>query len=415
MARLTLLAALVVPLAGTAQQDASEAIRAAGVCARCHVISVVEWGYSKHLKAGTGCVSCHGESRGHVADERNNVKPERLPRGAEIAGLCVNCHTNQDRKKACQTCHHPHALADPRKPPSTKDERLEQLEARREKYDRRMQEGERAAAARRWDAALAEFRAALAEEPGDRAAAGRARMCERRMNPGLPGFEIAGAAFDDATGLPRQVRVAGQGIPMLLVPGGEADIGSERFAEARPVHTVRVEPFYLGRHEVTQAEWKAVMGSNPSAQKGDLLPVEQVSWEDAQAFVTALNARAAGGGFRLPTEAEWEFAARAGGEADEAYSLKAPRAVESGRPNRLGLFDLGGNVREWCSSLLAAYPYDARDGREDARAPGLRVLRGAAFSEPAEWYDRAARHGERPGRRMRWNGLRLARSVPEQR
>jgi formylglycine-generating enzyme required for sulfatase activity len=185
------------------------------------------------------------------------------------------------------------------------------------------------------------------------------------------------------------------------------------------VHQVRIEPFYLARHELTQDEWQAILGSNPSGHQGPSFPptgrwpVERLSWEDVQGLVRALNERMDGGGFRLPTEAEWEYAARAEGESNEAFGLSAPRPVEQGTPNRLGLFDLAGNVREWCSSRLAPYPFTAGDGRENLADSGLRVLRGGAFIEPAAWYDPAVRHGERPSRRLIWNGLRLARGIPE--
>ncbi len=185
---------------------------------------------------------------------------------------------------------------------------------------------------------------------------------------------------------------------MVLVPGGEIDLGSEEFPHAKPVHTVKVAPFYLARRAVTQAEWKALMGSNPSARQGekypnaDSLPVERVSWNDAQAFVRKLNARVPGGGFRLPTEAEWEYAARAAG--------------------RLGLINLPGSGWEWCSSLDRPYPYDATDGREDPNAAGMRVLRGGSEEDSPLWSGVAARHGERPDRRLRANGLRIARSLP---
>jgi len=244
-------------------------------------------------------------------------------------------------------------------------------------------------------------------------------MCRRRMKPDLAGFEIVGTTIDEVTGLPCEVRIMGLDIPMRLVPGGEFNLGSDRFASTQPMHQVRVESFYLARHELTQDEWRAIRGSNPSAHQGTNFPhagrwpVEQVSWEDAQALVRALNDRTAGGGFRLPTEAEWEYAARVGGESGEAFSLAAPRPVEQGKPNRLGLFDLAGNVREWCSSRLVPYPYSVGDGREATSESGLRVLRGGAFIEPPGWYEPVARHGERPDRRLIWNGLRLARSIPE--
>lgn len=216
----------------------------------------------------------------------------------------------------------------------------------------------------------------------------------------------------------------GAGIVMVLVPGGEADIGSERLADARPVHTVRIEPFYLGKFEITQAEWVALMGDNPSAhQQSGRLPVELVSWEDAQAFLANLNERVPGGGFRLPTEAEWEFAARAGVPPSGAELARvawfeapdsdfAPKVAGSGQPNKLGLFDMQGNVWEWCSSLAAPYPYNAWDGRESLTAAGLRVLRGGGYADQADLLDPALRHGERPNRRLRWNGLRIARSAP---
>ena len=417
---LTLL--LLLPALHSALAQLDDALQEAGACARCHAISVVEWGSSRHREEGTDCVACHGASRGHVVDERNNVPPDRLPRKAAIAALCLECHADgcpkTKERMSCQDCHHVHALIDPRNPPSTRDERLEQLEVCWHNYSQLMQQGEENVKARKWAAALSVFQRALVVKPRDGAALARLKMCERRMKPGLAGFEIVGSDFDDATGLPHQVHVAGQGIPMLLVTGGEFDMGSERFADTKPVHSVRVEPFYLARHESTRDEWTLLMGSAPSEQTGQnsaqtgQTPVGHLSWEDAQAVVRKLNERVAGGGFRLPTEAEWEYAARAGGDSGDAFELPAPRAVERGRPNRLGFFDLAGNMREWCSSLLVPYPFNASDGREAANEPGLRVLRGGIYSEPPEWHDPAARHGERVNRRLAWTGLRLARSIP---
>lgn len=423
MKSLLLLPLVLSPWVQAGPVPADPVRKEAGECARCHVISVVEWGYSNHHNSGTDCKACHGASQGHVLDERNNVKPDSLPRKAAIAELCRSCHEDDcpkaNEKSLCQDCHHVHALIDPRKPLSTRDERLEQLEVRRRRHAQFMQEGGEHVKAHRWEAAQACFRAALNEEPGHGTATARLMMCQRRMKPGLAGFQIAGTAFDEATGLPREVRILGLDLPMLLIAGGKFDLGSDRFANAQPVHQVRVEPFYLARHELTQDEWTVLLDSNPSAHQGTKflqagrIPVEQVSWEDAQALIRKLNDRVAGGGFRLPTEAEWEYAARAGGESGEAFNLAAPRGVEQGTPNRLGFFDLAGNVREWCSSRLAPYPYSATDGREADDGPGLRVLRGGAYFEPPGWFDSAGRHGERPNRRMAWNGLRLARSIPE--
>ena len=424
MARLIVsLIAILLPLAGLAQppQD-QQSFQQAGVCARCHVISVVEWGMSGHRQAGTVCTSCHGASLGHIKDERNNVKPDRVPAGNAIASLCTDCHKDGCPKSAhkagCQECHHVHALVDPRKPATAAVP--DDQEKRWKQFSHFLEEGEKLAKAEQWDKARTAFQAALQQKPGDRQANAELKLCERRLKPDLPGFEIAEKQFDPATGLARKVRVAGLGIAMVLVPGGEFEMGSERFRDSKPVHTVRTRPFYLGEFEVTQAEWQSIMGSNPSAFQGekfpdaDKMPVEQVSWEDAQAFLKRLNEKVDGGGFRLPSEAEWERAARTGGAEPEpaAPSQKSPRPVGQGRVDNLGLHDMLGNVWEWCSSLSRPYPFDATDGRESVSEPGLRILRGGGFGDPADLLNPALRHAERPNRRQPWNGLRLARDVP---
>ena len=114
---------------------------------------------------------------------------------------------------------------------------------------------------------------------------------------------------------------------MVLAPAGECDMGSDDIAGAQPVNTVRVEAFYLGKFELTQAQWKAVMGNDPALHQGDNLPVERVSWTDCQAFIQKLNARVPGGGFRLPNEAEWEYACRAGSSRAVPKAICARRVV----------------------------------------------------------------------------------------
>jgi formylglycine-generating enzyme required for sulfatase activity len=417
--------AVAVPLA-LQRGEVREPFREAGVCGRCHVISVVEWGMSGHLRASTGCTACHGASLGHVQDERNNVKPDRLPKQAAIAGFCRDCHKDGCAKSGqtsgCQNCHHYHALVDPRKPVSaTVTYITRESESHWREYSRLMEQGEKLAQAGQWQAALAAFEEARKHNAGDRRVGDKIRHCKRRLKPDLPGFDIIGQDFDPATGLARRVRVTEVAIQMVLVRGGEFEIGSERFAAAKPVHTVSVAPFYLGRFEITQAEWSKVMGANPSAHQGAFpnagsLPVEQVSWEDSQAFIRKLNQTIPGGSFRLPTEAEWEFAARTGeSQSQGAAGGQSPRPAGRGGPNRLGLYDMLGNVWEWCSSLSRPYPFDATDGRESPNSAGLRILRGGGFADPFDLHDPALRHAERPDRRFRWNGLRLARDVPEAR
>lgn len=367
--------------------------RQAGACGRCHVISVVEWSISKHARTSTDCIACHGASEGHVVDERNNIKPDRIPRAAAAYSLCATCHGSgcpKSKKTAgCLDCHHFHALVDPSKPAVASDSRLDLVTAAWRSADSRIAAGESLMKAAQWQAAAAEFRAALAAKPGDRRAARNLRICERRLHPTLAGFDVVGNEVDAGTGLPRHVRTAGLGIELILVSGGETDIGAERFPVARPVHTVRVDDFYIGRIEITRSQWNAVMGTPVTG--GAEEPAGNISWQDAQSFVSKLNERVPGGGFRLPTEAEWEYAA-----------LHRVPGVE----NMLG------SVWEWCSSLYTPYPYHPDDGRENPAPQGLRVLRGGGLADTPDLLDPAMRHGERPSRRIRWNGIRIARGVP---
>jgi sulfatase modifying factor 1 len=414
------------------QQDSS--FQQAGVCSRCHVVQVLEWSASKHTRAGPACQSCHGPSAAHVANERNQVKPDRLPQdGAAIATLCSSCHTKgcpNTRKQAdCQTCHHSHALANPN------DRQLRQTatpaeDPRVASFRAHMAEGELQVTRRNWGAARDAFFAAARLQPSHRRAASRLRMSERRLNPAIPGFDILGEDFDAESGLALRVRVKDLGIEMLLVPAGEIDIGSDTWANSRPIHAVDAAPFYLGKYELTQEQWSKVDLENPSPYKGPTLPVHGISWNEAQKWIGRLNARIAGGKFRLPTEGEWERAARDGeGDLaerawfrDNSASASAagpfreasdyrPHAVGLKRPNGGGFFDMRGNVAEWCSSLFQPYPYDARDGRESLNADGLRVIRGGAFTDSAEYLHPSFRHGDRPARRNHWTGLRLARAV----
>jgi formylglycine-generating enzyme required for sulfatase activity len=433
--------------AGTAAVEFAKA----GICARCHVVSVLEWSISGHVAADTRCESCHGPSTRHVANERNQVKPDRLPRGAAIAQqLCSTCHEQgcpqTSRVNDCQTCHHVHALVHPSDPPKT-DERLQAELTRWAGHERAMASGQHHVDQQDWQAASEAFRVALALYPDDTKARRRLEMCLRRMTPGLPGFRAVGDRIDAETGLPCEVFVEGfeSTISMRLVPSGEFEMGSADVAESQPVHSLRIDAFYLGACELTQAEWKSVLATNPSAHDStvfadaDRMPVERISWQDCQAFVQRCNERVPGGGFRLPSEAEWEYACRAGdGQAFDqdamtsyAWSREttmriakpdapfleldalAPSPVGQLRPNAWGFYDMQGNVWEWTSSLWRPYAYNPADGRESLAAIGMRVLRGGGYADPKSLFHPALRHGERPYRRLRWNGMRLARSVPE--
>lgn len=419
-------------------------MKQAGVCSRCHVAQVLEWSAAaRHTRAGTTCQRCHGPSAGHVANERNQVKPDRLPQGEPaVTALCSSCHAagcpKSGKAAGCQSCHHQHALSNPNERALPQVGAAAAAEAAGTAvYRKQMAEGARLVELRDWSKAREAFTAALRARPNDRRAAARLRMTERRLKPEMPGLEVVGEAFDAESGLPLEVRVTGLGLEMLLVPGGEAEMGSEAWRDARPVHAVYGEPFYLGKFEVTQREWTALGLENPSEVKDSKLPVHGISWDDARQWIAKLNARPGGGGgtFRLPTEAEWERAARLPSSSDAVAlpdrawyransvvaasagfresAAYAPRGVGLKRPNAAGFFDLQGNVAEWCSSIVRPYPYDARDGREAEAAPvtgsALRAVRGGAFADSAEYLDPAFRHSERPGRRIRWIGMRLAR------
>ncbi|MCP3881584.1 MAG: formylglycine-generating enzyme family protein, partial [Sulfitobacter sp.] len=180
--------------------------------------------------------------------------------------------------------------------------------------------------------------------------------------------------------LPPIVPIAG----MVSIPAGSFDMGSNAASNEQPVHTVTIsEAFWMGEHEVTQAEYQALMGSNPSSFSGPNLPVETVSWNDARAYCTALTAQemaagnlATGYEYRLPTEAEWEYACRAGTTTDfnvgpdlfcadarfyyssdsSSYcGVSSTIDVGSYSANAFGLYDMHGNVYEWCLDSYASY------------------------------------------------------------
>ena len=159
------------------------------------------------------------------------------------------------------------------------------------------------------------------------------------------------------------------GMEFVWVPGGCYQMGSNSGSvHEKPVHEVCIDEVWMGKYEVTQAEWSKVMGSNPSRFEGERNPVEQVSWEDAQKFIKRLNAKG-NGIFRLPTEAEWEYAARGGGKEERAYASNksqpwfnfgarsAPGVVGTTGANSLGLYDMFGNVWEWCQDSFSYKNY----------------------------------------------------------
>ena len=249
-------------------------------------------------------------------------------------------------------------------------------------------------------------------------------------------FTMAGTAFSETKEPPKELTVdlgGGVKLELVLIPAGEFLMGSpdsDKDADEKPQHRVRItKPFYLGKYLVTQEQWEAVMGNNPSYFKGPKNPVEQVSWDDCQKFLDKLNKRQGNpaGKFVLPTEAQWEYACRAGSTTryyvgdDEArlgdYAWYGKNSdgkthpVGGKKPNPWGLYDMHGNVLEWCQ--------DWEDGGYYARSPTVdpmgaitgsyRVIRGGCWHFAAEICRSAYRLGHLPGDRTIDVGFRVSR------
>jgi formylglycine-generating enzyme required for sulfatase activity len=231
-------------------------------------------------------------------------------------------------------------------------------------------------------------------------------------------------------GQPKELTVdLGNGITleMVLIPAGEFLMGSNDSPEEKPPHRVRItKPFYLGKYEITQEQWQAVTGNNPSYFKGPKNPVERVSWGDCQEFIKKLNERVSGGRFSLPTEAQWEYACRAGSTArysfgnDEAAlgryawykgnSNSSTHPAGEKQPNAWGLYDMHGNVSEWCADSLDD-SYYSRSPEDDPAGPETgaeHVYRGGGWGELAEDCRSALRLGDEPGFHNLDLGLRVS-------
>ena len=218
------------------------------------------------------------------------------------------------------------------------------------------------------------------------------------------------------------------GMVFMWVPGGTFQMGDlfgDGSSGEKPEHEVRLDGFWLGKFPVTQGEWQKVMGSNPSHFKnGHNYPVEKVSWEDVQYFIKKLN-KQGDGKYRMPSEAEWEYAARSGGEKEryaggDDVDLVAWYAENSGNsthpvgqkaPNGLGLFDMSGNVWEWVQDWYVEDAYSKRDSKGIYAGSGSdRVSRGGSWGNFAR-STRCANRGSLPPDSRNSNlGARLART-----
>ena len=219
------------------------------------------------------------------------------------------------------------------------------------------------------------------------------------------------------------------GMEFVLIPSGTFKMGSSNGeSDEKPIHSVTIsEAFYMGKYEVTQKEWKAVMGDNPSRFKGDKLPVEQVSWNDIQEFIKKLNQKEGGTKYRLPTEAEWEYAARAGSNSKWSFgdnesqlgdyawygsnSNSQTHPVGQKKPNKYGLYDVHGNVWEWVQDWYDSNYYSSSP-KTDSKGPSsgsYRVIRGGGWDSYAEITRSANRGYDNPEGGSYNIGFRLVR------
>lgn len=216
------------------------------------------------------------------------------------------------------------------------------------------------------------------------------------------------------------------GIKFVFIPAGEFQMGSENGdGDEKPVHRVVITaPFWIGKYEVTQAEWEAVMGRCPDERgwgfPGPNNPAERISWDDCQKFIQKLNAQGDGYTYRLPTEAEWEYACRAGMTGDYAGNFDAmgwysensgikTHPVGQKQANGWGLCDMLGNVREWCADWYGGYPSNSKTDPTGPSSGSIRVIRGGSWGSPAAYCWSAVRGYVSPGDRFNHLGFRLVR------
>ena len=234
---------------------------------------------------------------------------------------------------------------------------------------------------------------------------------ERKEREARGEFEVEGVKF-------KMVKVEGG----TFLMGATKEQGSDAWDDEKPAHQVTLSDYYIGETQVTQALWKSVMGDNPSNWKGDNLPVEKVSWEDAQEFIKKLNG-VTGRTFRLPTEAEWEYAAR-GGKNSKGYKYSGSNNIDevawyggnSGdkthpvkekKANELGLYDMSGNVWEWCNDWYGDCSSDAQTNPQGPDEGSDHVLRGGGWLSNARRCRVSCRSNITPTYRNNYVGFRL--------
>ena len=226
------------------------------------------------------------------------------------------------------------------------------------------------------------------------------------MKSSVPGARVSNSNSDASSSsnrpAPQSAPVTNfHGVEMIFVEGGTfmmgatPEQGTDPDSNEKPAHSVTLSSFYIAKYEVTQAQWQAIMGSNPSPAQDDNYPVCNVSWDDVQEFITKLNEQT-GKKYRLPTEAEWEFAARGGNQCIMGAKFSGGHEIDkvawyggiSGnqvhtvggkRPNELGIYDMSGNVQEWVSDWCADYSRRSQTNPKGPSGGDYRVIRGGGW------------------------------------
>ena len=261
----------------------------------------------------------------------------------------------------------------------------------------------------------------------------RAAVAELTGAPAPQKREDTSTETTSSTSAGEKIRGPLSGMEFVSIPGGSFTMGSPPSEEGRlssesPQHEVTIQPFYMMSTEVTQAQWKVVMGNNPSYFNGSNLPVERVTWNDCQKFINKLNQMDPGKGYRLPTEAEWEYACRAGtttpfhsgnSESDLGragwYSENSGRTTHSvgtREPNAWGLYDMHGNVWEWCEDRYHHSYYLAPSNSSPWVSDGdsTRVIRGGSWTYGSSVARCAYRYKYNPTYTSYYIGFRCARN-----
>jgi len=284
------------------------------------------------------------------------------------------------------------------------------------------------------------YKTVLDMNPKDLNAKKQYDLCVAQLNrsvPNTPASQVSPANTQHYSSEPEMVFVQDGTFTIGYTP----EEGADCYDNEKPAHQVTLSSFYIGKYEVTQAQWKAVMGNNPSHFKGDNLPVEQVSWKDVQEFIRKLNAQT-GKQYRLPTEAEWEYAARGGNKSqgykysgsnttsnvawyyenagynvldDKTWNLSNLNSnnnrmhpVGTKSPNELGIYDMSGNVWEWCQDWYGTYPSSPRRAPVGFLSGSYRVFRGGGWDGDARGCSVSYRSSGKPDLCNNDLGFRIA-------